>query len=390
MNEKRIEKIAANITAASKVVVYDIPNGFASNAEWMYKWLRHEGLNPSWGNMSDGSLRIELPQDEVSALQELQKENPARFGNWRKYEASFQDEDEDEDEDEDDEVVVCSACGSEQLESQCLLGRLGSRKHYRCRHCGITWSETVKASDGKPWKVMEITKNFYGRPLSDEIVAEFSTEAQARSYARKLEEKQEAEYSNIEEGYGGKVGISTFHVNYEASSKNASIAERVAKNAIPGGISSIRSRLQSYVKEVQSEEDKSLKKTLLGDIEDYGNILEYIEKGNNEAAEATFRNMDTISGDKFLELVPRNIRKQVAEIVGVEMMSGGMKDASIAERIARSFFANKFQRGDIVYLQRNGKATKTKVIEKHFNGGKWAYTVEGEDKPVAEAELDFK
>jgi len=199
MNEQRIEKIAANIIAAAKVVVYDIPNGFASNAEWMYKWLRHEGLNPSWGDTLGGSMKIELPKDEVPALQELQKTNPSRFGNWHKYEASFRDD--------EDEVVVCSACGSEQLESECLLGGLGNRKHYRCRHCGITWSE-VKAS--------------------------------------------------------------------------------------------------------------------------------------------------------------------------------------IAERIARSFFANKFQRGDIVYLQRNGKATKTKIIEKHFNGGKWAYTVEGEDKPVAEAELDFK
>ena len=375
MNEKRIEKIAANITAAASL---DGPEPKFKVGDQVKTYSPKFTEVWSVGQYDEhlGDRRYQIIDPDTRAKLWMNEKNIKQ--------ASIQDDDDE------DEVVVCSACGSEQLESQCLLGGLGNRKHYRCRHCGITWSETVKASDGKPWKVMEITKNFYGRPLSDEIVAEFSTEAQARSYARKLEEKQEAEYSNIEEGYGGKVGISTFHVNYEASSKNASIAERVAKNAIPGGISSIRSRLQSYVKEVQSEEDKSLKKTLLGDIEDYGNILEYIEKGNNEAAEATFRNMDTISGDKFLELVPRNIRKQVAEIVGVEMMSGGMKDASIAERIARSFFANKFQRGDIVYLQRNGKATKTKVIEKHFNGGKWAYTVEGEDKPVAEAELDFK
>ena len=375
MNEKRIEKIAANITAAASL---DGPEPKFKVGDQVKTYSPKFTEVWSVGQYDEhlGDRRYQIIDPDTRAKLWMNEKNIKQ--------ASIQDDDDD------DEVVVCSACGSEQLESQCLLGGLGNRKHYRCRHCGITWSETVKASDGKPWKVMEITKNFYGRPLSDEIVAEFSTEAQARSYARKLEEKQEAEYSNIEEGYGGKVGISTFHVNYEASSKNASIAERVAKNAIPGGISSIRSRLQSYVKEVQSEEDKSLKKTLLGDIEDYGNILEYIEKGNNEAAEATFRNMDTISGDKFLELVPRNIRKQVAEIVGVEMMSGGMKDASIAERIARSFFANKFQRGDIVYLQRNGKATKTKIVEKHFNGGKWAYTVEGEDKPVAEAELDFK
>ena len=375
MNEKRIEKIAANITAAASL---DGPEPKFKVGDQVKTYSPKFTEVWSVGQYDEhlGDRRYQIIDPDTRAKLWMNEKNIKQ--------ASIQDDDDE------DEVVVCSACGSEQLESQCLLGGLGNRKHYRCRHCGITWSETVKASDGKPWKVMEITKNFYGRPLSDEIVAEFSTEAQARSYARKLEEKQEAEYSNIEEGYGGKVGISTFHVNYEASSKNASIAERVAKNAIPGGISSIRSRLQSYVKEVQSEEDKSLKKTLLGDIEDYGNILEYIEKGNNEAAEATFRNMDTISGDKFLELVPRNIRKQVAEIVGVEMMSGGMRDASIAERIARSFFANKFQRGDIVYLQRNGKATKTKIVEKHFNGGKWAYTVEGEDKPVAEAELDFK
>jgi hypothetical protein len=532
MNEQRIEKIAANIIAAAKVVVYTWPSGFAKEAENMYKWLRHYGMNPSWGNVRGGEATIELPKDEVSALQELQKANPARFGNWRKYEASSRTADvpvnpsaakrdvanrlskagiefrslsakstsfsgfgygvglfvsihgailpigwktnlfadvpkpseggyivqlgrdckiQREDgttfvpmmssfRDDEDEVVVCSACGSEQLESQCLLGGLGNRKHYRCRHCGITWSE-VKASISYP-------SNYFFRPGARNWAGPHwglmdieNDDLTGLGLAAKLQEIQEADggvdayiYDDakermIEDGVKMPVNIR------RASSRNAPIAERVAKNFAgmefdtkkemddykrehdvrpgtkmtvkpedkepakkdtaknalsSGGISSIKSRLQAYTEKVKKEKDRSYQKTLLGDIEDYNGILEYIEKGNNEAAEVTFGKMDTAARDQFLDLVPRNIRKQVAEIVGTEMMPAGMREASIAERIARSFFANKFQRGDIVYLQKNGKATKTKIIEKHFNGGKWAYTVEGEDSPVAEVELDFK
>ena len=61
--------------------VYTFPNGFANEARHTYGWLRHYNLNPAWGDCSDGSTRIQLPESEVSCLRMMQKHNPARFGN---------------------------------------------------------------------------------------------------------------------------------------------------------------------------------------------------------------------------------------------------------------------------------------------------------------------
>jgi len=74
--------------AAAGVVVYRFPNGFQNEAENTYKWLRHYNLTPSWGHgMSGGQYQytILLPADEVPALQQMQKHNPARFGNPQEY-----------------------------------------------------------------------------------------------------------------------------------------------------------------------------------------------------------------------------------------------------------------------------------------------------------------
>ena len=64
--------------------VYDFKNGSQENAEAMYKRLRLEGLNPQWDSgVRDGvyCYGISLPSDEVAKLHELQRSNPARWGN---------------------------------------------------------------------------------------------------------------------------------------------------------------------------------------------------------------------------------------------------------------------------------------------------------------------
>jgi hypothetical protein len=66
---------------AEPVVVYDLPNGFADNAAWIYKWLRAYNLTPAWGDTSDGRHRVTLPASEVPCLRLMQKHDPARFGN---------------------------------------------------------------------------------------------------------------------------------------------------------------------------------------------------------------------------------------------------------------------------------------------------------------------
>lgn len=40
------------------------------------------------------------------------------------------------------EIIVCPTCGSEQDESECFLGRLGFLTHFRCRYCGMTFSQS--------------------------------------------------------------------------------------------------------------------------------------------------------------------------------------------------------------------------------------------------------
>jgi hypothetical protein len=66
-------------------IVYSFSNGFANQAEAMYKWLRHDGFTPSWKdstNSEGGSETcIALPVREVQRFRQLQKSNPARYGN---------------------------------------------------------------------------------------------------------------------------------------------------------------------------------------------------------------------------------------------------------------------------------------------------------------------
>ena len=72
--------------------VYDIPNGHMSSAENMYGWLRREGFSPAWDNgVRDGEYRygITLPVQQVPQLRELQKANPARWGNHPDVEAEL-------------------------------------------------------------------------------------------------------------------------------------------------------------------------------------------------------------------------------------------------------------------------------------------------------------
>lgn len=63
--------------------VYDFPNGFRSEAENMYGWLRHEGFSPEWDTGErDGKhhMGITIPVHEVPQLRIFQKTNPARWG----------------------------------------------------------------------------------------------------------------------------------------------------------------------------------------------------------------------------------------------------------------------------------------------------------------------
>lgn len=60
--------------------VYTFPNGFRTEAEWMYGWLRVYNLNPKWKTVG-GDLLIQLPAAEVPCLRLMQRHDPARFGN---------------------------------------------------------------------------------------------------------------------------------------------------------------------------------------------------------------------------------------------------------------------------------------------------------------------
>jgi hypothetical protein len=64
--------------------VYTWPNGFAKEAQNMYLCLHHANLTPHWGDCSNGTHCIQLPESEVSCLRLMQKANPARWGNCPK------------------------------------------------------------------------------------------------------------------------------------------------------------------------------------------------------------------------------------------------------------------------------------------------------------------
>ena len=48
---------------------------------------------------------------------------------------------------DEDEILICPACDSEQPKSLCLLGKLGSIEHHRCRYCGMQWSEKPQSNE---------------------------------------------------------------------------------------------------------------------------------------------------------------------------------------------------------------------------------------------------
>lgn len=64
------------------------------------------------------------------------------------------------------------------------------------------------------------------------------------------------------------------------------------------------------------------------------------------------------------------------------------REELIASTIARDFTAiNKFEKQDVVLINKDGKDIETEIIKVHFNGGKYQYTVDAEDEPVPESKL---
>ncbi|TAN31024.1 MAG: hypothetical protein EPN31_00875 [Castellaniella sp.] len=64
-------------------VVYNFFAGFRPQAEGMYGWLRHEGLNPDWDFRPVGHIArtaITLPVSQLGRLRDLQKADPSRWG----------------------------------------------------------------------------------------------------------------------------------------------------------------------------------------------------------------------------------------------------------------------------------------------------------------------
>lgn len=50
--------------------------------------------------------------------------------------------------DDQDEMVRCGICNAEQWFSECDLGVIGTRRHCRCRACGMTWSRELEEVPG--------------------------------------------------------------------------------------------------------------------------------------------------------------------------------------------------------------------------------------------------
>lgn len=70
--------------------VYDIPNGYRDSAETMFRRLQHQGFTPEWDmgeRKGQFMLGITIPQNETNQLRELQKSNPATWGNHPDVEA---------------------------------------------------------------------------------------------------------------------------------------------------------------------------------------------------------------------------------------------------------------------------------------------------------------
>lgn len=61
------------------VVAYRFPAGFRNELGHMAGWLRHYGFSPE--SAGPGFRCITLPEAQIAGLRELQRSNPARFGN---------------------------------------------------------------------------------------------------------------------------------------------------------------------------------------------------------------------------------------------------------------------------------------------------------------------
>lgn len=75
---------AKTTDAAPRERVYDYPNGFRETAQHMFGWLLHAGLAPEWDmGVRDGEYRygITLGSSDAQQLHDLQRQNPARWGN---------------------------------------------------------------------------------------------------------------------------------------------------------------------------------------------------------------------------------------------------------------------------------------------------------------------
>ena len=63
---------------------YRFPNGYTKQASNIFGWLRHDGFSPSW-LFENGEEIIKLPVEQKESLQNAQKVDPARYGNWQDY-----------------------------------------------------------------------------------------------------------------------------------------------------------------------------------------------------------------------------------------------------------------------------------------------------------------
>lgn len=61
------------------VIVYRLPAGFRRELGSMAGWLRHYGFSPD--SAGPGFRWITLPEEQIAGLRDLQRSNPARFGN---------------------------------------------------------------------------------------------------------------------------------------------------------------------------------------------------------------------------------------------------------------------------------------------------------------------
>ena len=50
--------------------------------------------------------------------------------------------------DHEDELIRCQVCGAEQFLGEADLGILGTRRHCRCRACGMVWSQELEEVPG--------------------------------------------------------------------------------------------------------------------------------------------------------------------------------------------------------------------------------------------------